>query len=119
MRGLVRIDPLAAPAAESKMVSATKVAPMCPIVCSAVTAATRSVAAIRLSIEPKTVSHSRSQGVVPAGQRVEIGDAKSRKTVLGHLQAFWIVAPVEISLDTKAGLGFRSADEVKHRLVGA
>src|SRR5436190_8488033 len=76
-------------------------------------------AAVCISIEPKTVSHSGSQGVVPAGERVEMGDAKSSETVFGHLQAFWIVTPVEISFDTKAGFGCRSADVVKHRLVGA
>src|SRR6266480_5732070 len=34
------------------------------------------VGTLKYCIEPKTVSHSGSQGVVPAGQRVEIGDAK-------------------------------------------
>ena len=48
-----------------------------------------------------------------------MGDAKSSETGFGHLEAFWIVVPVEISFDAKAGFGCRSANVVKHRLVGA
>ncbi len=69
--------------------------------------------------DPRIISHSWSQSVIPSGQRVVISDAEFGKALRRELESGRIGVPIEVSLHPESSFGFRRTDEVEQRGVAA